>query len=110
MRSAQETFKAVIEARYYGSDWDNGHFMCWALSRALIAGVITSAERNNAYESVVQYLHELGADELGGVLYHALRSSGILGGDSRSTKEWVDSGDGAEFYLNWDNRPKPWQP
>lgn len=97
IRSVQDTFKAVIEARIYPYE---DHFMCNALDQARHRGVITAEEEYLAAEAIDAYI----APAVTVAMVNAVTHYTAPGKPPMRAGRWADK-HGVEFYKNWDNRP-----
>lgn len=100
MRKNQTIFRAVIRAGLYAERNSCEYFMCVALKRAEVAGLITPEEMQRAQSAVQRYMRHLAPDDT--VLRLALLRAGIEYG---RYDVWV-GGAGRDFYWNWDKRPR----
>ena len=103
MRTVQETFRAVIDNKYYATHVVLSEFMCWALCSALVSGVISLGEFCAAKRAIDEYLDEL-HHPAGSLMYAALQGIGACPEDM-SASTWAHEC-GKAFYRNWDERPR----
>lgn len=105
MRSVSEVLKLVVESGHYGEeppidlkDKVSG-YMCISLHMALRLGVITLKEYKEASGEVVKYLSQLVKNSYSESLEEALDYN-CLDSSFEARKK---------IYLDWENRPKPWE-
>lgn len=106
---AQDIFRKVIEAGFYGMGNRSDEYMCHALGHAEQAGTITGEECEFAQAAIDDYLGTLSGRISGHcprVMYHALRRAFHDNTPAVHAADWAPV-QGREFYLNWDQRPMP---
>lgn len=96
-----ETFKRLTESDQYAQSLMRGFGMCWAMTHAQRAGLISRSEADACSDAVQHYLDQW-ADHNGGkyapFLRDALRLAGL------HWQAWHM----AAIYKDWNNRPQPW--
>lgn len=87
--SVQETFNLVIENDYYNH---KDKFMCHSLMDAMLRGIITLSEYEQAKKEIKQYIQN-NCTLVGFILDHCDEPT-------RLSFEYLES-----IYLDWENRP-----
>lgn len=98
-RKVKEILKLVAESPYYtlpGSK-TSSPFMCYSLTHAKNAGLISEEEKELAINAIEKYLNKLTDDPDG--LYIALEANGLPNSFE----------DRLKIYRDWKKRPKPWK-
>lgn len=98
----KEILKLVAESHYYTikPGIDSSSFMCYSLTYAKDAGLISEKEKELATKAIEKYLSMLSMIRFpSDILHKALRCNGLP-----SSFE-----DCLNIYRDWKNRPKPWK-
>lgn len=95
----QEVFNKVIKARYYPKNNEiatSRNYMCNALWRAYIDGIISVEEARAASVSIETYLHNITGSQLGTTLRKVL---------TIATGKYYEQEELLGVYKDWANRP-----
>lgn len=92
MQTIQETFNNVIESGHYDIHEGDKQFMCHALERAYVQGIITYPQKQLAEMAIDNYM-----DNYGSALISVLNR--VLGA-GHSFQDCLN------IYKDWANRPK----
>lgn len=106
LRNNQRVLRAVIESGVYGTTHDlddRAPFMCTALGKAHVAGVITFVEQVRVRNAIRDYMDSINPDC--SVMRVCLKVFDYPGTKSMDANAWADA-HGRDFYWNWNKRPR----